>query len=103
MSTAGDRARSLHPLLRVLLLLIVLLVPHVEVTAQTAPATGTVVAECEHDVPVTPSRNTGRTVRRPDTPAPLPAPDTAPTGTRTRPAPTAPSPAPRPRTVVLRC
>ncbi|WP_018547501.1 hypothetical protein [Streptomyces sp. LaPpAH-108] len=88
--------------MRALLLLLVLLVPHVEAAAQAGP-TGTVVAECEHEVPVTPSRSTGRTVLRPDAPAPLPTPDPAPGTPRTRPAPTALSPAPQLRTVVLRC
>ncbi|MEU9400144.1 hypothetical protein [Streptomyces sp. NPDC048242] len=104
MSTAGDRVRSLHPLARALLLLLVLLVPRLE-AAQAGPVPGTVVvAECEHDIPVTPSGSTGRTVVRPRTTTPAPAPDPAPAGPRTRPAPTtAPSPAARPRTVVLRC
>ncbi|MGV9424017.1 hypothetical protein ACWDO7_06985 [Streptomyces sp. NPDC003656] len=104
MSTAAIRARSLRPLSRVLLLLLVLLVPHVQ-TPQAAPVAGTAtVAECEHEVPVTPYRSVGRTVGRPDAPTPAPAPqDAAPSAPRTRPAPTAPSPAPRPRTVVLRC
>ncbi|MFD8807384.1 hypothetical protein [Streptomyces sp. NPDC059597] len=104
MNTAADRARSLRPLSRVLLLLLVLLVPHVQ-APQAAPAPGaTTVAECEHEVPLTPSRSIGRTVGRPDAPALTPAPeDAAPSAPRARPTPATPSPAPRPRTVVLRC